>query len=117
MGEAPQFRALAFADALTSGLTGQELADVLRHHFADISRTDVFLAVRFACSAWVADLLIANSERDSALVEARAVRLDLELAQIELNYLRRQINVMHGRGVWLAVAAVPDPPIPEAAHG
>lgn len=118
MGEILQFRAFQFADLLTSGLVGEELTAALRKHFADISRADVFLGVRIAISIFVADQLEANLERDAARAEGVTNRLDLDSAQIELGYLRRQVEVMRGEGAWLDIAKMPDPAIPrEAAHG
>jgi hypothetical protein len=117
MAEILQFSGLALADLLTSDVLGQELTQALRTRFGQVTRPDVFLALRLARSIWEADLIEARLERDAARAELAAALLDLDAAQIRLRYLEHQVEVMHGRGAWLSIAAMSDPAMQEAAHG
>jgi hypothetical protein len=83
-----------FADLLTSGLMGDDLAGALNEHFAKITRVDIYLGIRVAVSVWTAEILEVRTERDAA-------RLDLDSAQIELGWLRAQIAEMRTNGSWL----------------
>lgn len=113
MSDGAPFKGLAFADVLTSGLTGRDLTAALWAHFADIKRPDVFAGARLAASIWAADLIEARAERDVALAERDSARLDLDGALIRLECLRAQIERM-GAGSWLEARPAPQR---EAANG
>jgi len=100
------YTAFDCADLLTSGLTGKELVEALRANFSGIGRGDLFLAIRIAVSIWSAEHLEVRAERDT-------LRLDLDSAQIELGWLRRQVECMRDSGAWLR----PAPSVERAAHG
>lgn len=97
----PAYGPFGLADLLTSGETGDALVGHLRRQFGDLTREDFYLGLRVAVSIWVASDLELQMEREAATRALEVMKLDLDSATIELDWLRRQVGVNRETGAWL----------------